>query len=35
LRVVRETTKVAALRENCFDAEPILQDPTVEALELT
>jgi hypothetical protein len=29
------TTEVAALQENCFDAEPILQDPTIEALELT
>jgi hypothetical protein len=35
LRLVRETTEVAALQENCFDAEPILQDPTIEALEST
>ena len=33
--LVRETTEVAALQENCFDAELILQDPTIEALEPT
>jgi hypothetical protein len=35
LRLVRETTEVAALQETCFDAKPILQDPTIAALEPT
>jgi hypothetical protein len=35
LRLVRERTEVAALQENCFDAELILQDPTIAALEPT
>jgi hypothetical protein len=35
LRLVRETTEVAALQETCFDVEPILQDPASEALEPT
>jgi hypothetical protein len=29
------TTEVAALQRDCFDAKPILQDPTNEALKLT
>jgi hypothetical protein len=29
------TTEVAALQRDCFDAKPILQDPTSEALEMT
>jgi hypothetical protein len=36
LRLARERpAEVAALQRDCFDAKPILQDPTNEALELT
>ena len=35
LRLIQETTEVAVLQETCFDGQPILQDPTIEALELT